>query len=288
MSSQQTITPELRQWIIEQARAGCRPDAVLAAMRTSGWAEDTALDALTNTLQDFLGAQAQGQPVLQALPPPLRVPEPALQGAPSSLWAGDRQVQVLLSMYNPRIVVFGGLLSDAECDELVAAAAPRMLRSETVINTTGGNEVNAARTSDGMFFGRGELPICARIEARIAALVQWPVLHGEGLQVLHYRPGAEYKPHHDYFDPAQPGMGAVLKRGGQRVGTLVTYLNTPEQGGGTVFPDVHLEVAPIKGNAVFFSYDRPHAITRTLHGGAPVLVGEKWVATKWLREGEFH
>ncbi len=42
-----------------------------------------------------------------------------------------------------------------------------------------------------------------------------------------------------------------------------------------------------KGNAVFFSYDRPHAVTRTLHGGAPVIEGEKWVATKWLREGVF-
>jgi prolyl 4-hydroxylase len=28
-------------------------------------------------------------------------------------------------------------------------------------------------------------------------------------------------------------------------------------------------------------------VTRTLHGGAPVTQGEKWVATKWLREGEF-
>ena len=79
----------------------------------------------------------------------------------------------------------------------------------------------------------------------------------------------------------------MLARGGQRVGTLVIYLNTPELGGGTVFPDVGLEVAPVKGNAVFFSYDRPHASTRTLHGGAPVLAGEKWVATKWLREREF-
>ena len=50
---------------------------------------------------------------------------------------------------------------------------------------------------------------------------------------------------------------------------------------------VALEVAPIKGNAVFFSYDRPHPVTRTLHGGAPVIAGEKWVATKWLREGRF-
>ena len=246
-----------------------------------------ALDALTHTLENFLGTQAAAQAVAQALPPPVRVPEPSLAGSPSSLWALDREVQVLLTMQNPRVVVFGGLLSDGECDALVAAAAPRMARSETVVNETGGNEVNASRTSDGMFFGRGELPICQRVEERIAALVNWPLVNGEGLQVLHYRPGAEYKPHHDYFDPAQPGMAAVLRRGGQRVGTLVIYLNTPQQGGGTVFPDVQLEVAPIKGNAVFFSYDRPHAVTRSLHGGAPVLAGDKWVATKWLREGEF-
>jgi prolyl 4-hydroxylase len=287
MSTTQAVTPELRQWIIEQAQAGCRPDAVLAAMRSSGWDEEVALDALNHTLEDFLGSQAAGQAVAQALPQPVPVPEPALDGSPSKLWAHDREVSVLLAMRHPRVVVFGGLLSDAECDELVAAASPRMTRSETVVNETGGNEVNSARTSDGMFFGRCELPICERIEQRIAALVRWPLVNGEGLQVLHYRPGAEYKPHHDYFDPAQPGMAAVLRRGGQRVGTLVMYLNTPERGGGTLFTDVQLEVAPIKGNAVFFSYDRPHAVTRTLHAGAPVLAGEKWVATKWLREGEF-
>ena len=61
----------------------------------------------------------------------------------------------------------------------------------------------------------------------------------------------------------------------------------PEQGGGTVFPDIQLEVAPKRGNAVFFSYERAHPSTRTLHGGAPVLAGEKWVATKWMRERRF-
>jgi prolyl 4-hydroxylase len=78
-----------------------------------------------------------------------------------------------------------------------------------------------------------------------------------------------------------------VARGGQRVGTVVMYLNSPEKGGGTIFPDVGLEVAPVRGNAVFFSYDRPHPSTKTLHGGAPVLAGEKWVATKWLRERRF-
>jgi len=113
------------------------------------------------------------------------------------------------------------------------------------------------------------------------------VQNGEGLQVLHYQPGAEYKPHYDYFDPVHPGSAPILKRGGQRVATILMYLNTPKKGGGTTFPDVGFEVAPIKGNAVFFSYDRAHVNTKSLHGGAPVIEGEKWVATKWLREREF-
>ena len=284
---QQAVTPELRQWIVDQAKAGCRPEDVLASMRSSGWAEDVALDALENTLRDHLASQANLTTAV-GLPAPVAVPEPDLVDSPAQVWAGDRQVQVLMAMRNPRVVVFGGFLSDAECDALVADAAPRMSRSETVVNATGGSEVHDARTSRGMFFARAETPLCERIEQRIAALLRWPVINGEGLQVLHYQPGAEYKPHHDYFDPAQPGMTTVLARGGQRVGTLLMYLNTPAKGGGTVFPDVALEVAATKGCAVFFSYDRAHAVTRSLHGGAPVVAGEKWVATKWLRQGEFN
>ena len=81
--------------------------------------------------------------------------------------------------------------------------------------------------------------------------------------------------------------GTALRRGGQRVGTIVMYLRTPERGGGTVFPDIGLEVAPVKGAAVFFAYDRPHPDSKTLHGGTPVTLGEKYVATKWMREGVF-
>ena len=286
--SAQAVTPDLKAWIIEQARAGCRPEDVLASMKASGWQEDVAVAAMEATLQALApGLPPAAAAAAAALAPAVRVPEPALAGSPSRLWAGDRHVTVLMAMQQPRLVVFGGLLDDAECDALVAAAAPRMARSETVVNETGGNEVNPSRTSRGMFFGRGELPLCQRIEQRIGALLNWPVVNGEGLQVLHYQPGAEYKPHHDYFDPAQPGMAAVLARGGQRVATLVIYLNTPARGGGTTFPDIGLEVAPVKGHGVFFSYDRADPATRTLHGGAPVLAGEKWVATKWLREREF-
>jgi prolyl 4-hydroxylase len=293
-STMQAITPELRLWIVAQAEAGCRPDDVLEAMKASGWAEDVAIEAMEVTLRERLEQLQPRQPTplaaletLETLKPAKPLPEPPLEGQTVLTLNDGHRVKVLTTMKHPRVVVFGGLLTDAECDTLMAQAAPRLLRSETVDNNTGDSEVNAARTSDGMFFERGETPLIKTLEARIAELLRWPLDHGEGLQILRYRPGAEYKPHHDYFDPVHSGTPRILERGGQRVGTLVMYLNTPDGGGATTFPDVGLEVAPVRGNAVFFSYDRPHVSTKTLHGGAPVTAGEKWVATKWLREGVF-
>ena len=287
---QQYISVELRQWIVAQAQAGVAPESVLEAMKASGWHEDVAIKALEETLRDHLTkhtAQVQAAAPADHEPQPVPVPDAPLADSPSKIRILDRDVTVLTTMKHPRIIVLGGLLSDAECDQMVALAGPRMARSETVDNLTGGSEVNVARTSRGMFFERGETGVIDRVEKRIAALLGWPVQNGEGLQVLHYQPGAEYKPHYDYFDPVHPGSASILKRGGQRVGTLLMYLNTPRKGGGTIFPDVGLEVAPIKGNACFFSYDRAHVNTKSLHGGAPVIEGEKWVATKWLREREF-
>ena len=293
----QAVTPELRRWIVEQATAGFAPDVVLKAMTEAGWDEAVALDALEATLQAHLAERRPPQAVVQKAPAVVlktaaepftpKVPQPDLRDAPRQVDAGDRIVDIIVTLRRPQLVVFGNLLSDEECEGLIDAARPRMSRSLTVETQSGGEALNADRTSNGMFFRRGETELIARVEARIARLLNWPVEHGEGLQVLHYRPGAEYKPHYDYFDPREPGTPNITRRGGQRVGTLVMYLNEPVRGGGTTFPDVGLEVSPQRGHGVFFAYDRPHPSTQTLHGGAPVVEGDKWVATKWLREREF-
>ncbi|WP_299019845.1 2OG-Fe(II) oxygenase [uncultured Tepidimonas sp.] len=278
----QHVTPELKAWIVQQARAGCTPESVLQAMRAAGWEEAVALDAMEDALEGFV--RTLPQPVPPAAP--VR-PHLVLDGSPRAIDVGDRIVTVHVSLRRPRLAVLGNVLSDEECAALIRAAEPRLKRSRTVQTKTGGEELNADRTSDGMFFRRGESPLIQRIEARLSRLVHWPVENGEGLQVLRYRPGAEYKPHYDYFDPNAPGTARITERGGQRVATLVIYLNEPVRGGGTTFPDVGLEVMPQRGHAVFFAYDQPDPATLTLHGGAPVLEGEKWVATKWLRESEF-
>ncbi len=288
MASQQ-VTPELRQWIVAQAQAGHKPETVLDSMRASGWAEDVAIQALEDTLGGFLAEHAKAA----GLPPPVPVPGPDLADSPLWLDAGDRRVQVLMSMLQPRVVVFGSLLSDEECDGMVALARPRLVRSETVQTETGGSEVNPLRTSSGMFFARGENPLCARIEARIARLLQWPLENGEGLQVLHYLPGAEYRPHHDYFDPAKAGTATILKRGGQRVGSLVMYLSAPEQGRRHVVPRRGARSGADQGQCRLLQLrpaasDHPHP-ARRLAGHRRRKVGRHQVAARRaLRLGPVH
>ena len=290
----QMISPALRAWIVAQLAEGHALPALQQSMREAGWDDAVATLALSQ-----IGVGAPGEAMAASIGAVMAsatpgdtvtvraMPGPILDGAPLFIDAGDRRVRVLQTMQSPRLVVFGELLSIDECETLIADARRRLARSLTVETRTGGEMLNIDRTSDGMFFERGESELVQRIEARIARLLNWPLEYGEGLQVLRYAPGAQYRPHYDYFDPAEPGTASILQRGGQRVATLVMYLGEPAQGGATTFPDVGLEVAPQRGSAVFFSYDRPDPSTRTLHGGAPVLAGEKWVATKWLREREF-
>jgi prolyl 4-hydroxylase len=286
----QTLTPEVRQWIREQLAAGHARHELLQALVLQGWESQLARQALDEV--PAAAAPPRRQPAARASRrqpdmPRLAVPVLPLEGAPLHLDLGDRQVAVLGTVNNPAIAVLGGFLSDEECAALVDAARPAMKRSGVLDTATGGSKVDDVRTSNGMFFQRGDSELLRRIEARIARLTGWPVENGEGIQVLQYGPGAEYRPHYDYFDPRDAGTPTLLQRGGQRVATLIMYLSEPVRGGGTVFPDVGLEVGARRGNAVFFSYSVPHPDSRTLHGGSPVLEGEKWIATKWLREREF-
>lgn len=194
---------------------------------------------------------------------------------------------VSFSIKSPDAYVIDDFVTAAECAAIIDLARERLKQSTVVDNKTGGSVVHDNRTSHGMFFSRAETPLIAEIEHRISARVGIPFEHGEGLQVLRYEVGQEYKPHNDYFDVNKPGSASHLVHGGQRVSTVLVYLNTPELGGATCFPDVGLEVAARKGRALVFSYDKPDASSKTLHGGMPVIKGEKWVLTKWFREGRF-
>ncbi|MEZ5661867.1 MAG: 2OG-Fe(II) oxygenase, partial [Burkholderiaceae bacterium] len=74
-----------------------------------------------------------------------------------------------------------------------------------------------------------------------------------------------------------------------RIATLVLYLNTVEEGGETAFPKINVAVRARQGAAAYFEYHNAQGQLdpRCLHAGVPVRRGEKWIATKWLRESAY-
>ncbi|MED6130894.1 Prolyl 4-hydroxylase 1 [Stylosanthes scabra] len=219
-------------------------------------------------------------------------------------WGNDKEAEILRLGYvkpevlswSPRIILLHNFLSMEECDYLRGVALPRLHISTVVDTKTGKGIKSEVRTSSGMFLSPEErkYPMVHAIEKRISIYSQIPVENGELMQVLRYEKNQFYKPHHDYFSDT-----FNLKRGGQRIATMLMYLSDNVEGGETYFPMAGSDecicggksvqglcVKPTKGNAVLFwsmGLDG-NSDPNSVHGGCEVLSGEKWSATKWMRQ----
>jgi len=203
--------------------------------------------------------------------------------------APDRDVEVLFVLKKPQVILLGNVISPEECDAIVAHCGTRYTRSTVTAEADGASVVHEGRTSEMAFIQRGEAEVAERIDRRLAALAHWSPECSEPFQLQKYGKTQEYRPHFDWLDPDSAGHRSHLARGGQRLATFILYLCDVEQGGGTVFPSLGLEVFPKKGNALWFlNTDSNHQPDQqTLHGGAPVVSGTKIIANKWLRQGRY-
>ncbi len=188
----------------------------------------------------------------------------------------------------PDIALIVDFMSNEECDLLCSLSKDTLTKSTVVDDVTGEGVTHKHRTSEGTDFSLGENDLIRTIENRVSEITGQSIVNGEGIQILHYVKGAEYLPHYDYF-PNNEGGRSNMEKGGQRIITLIIYLNDVEAGGATVFPEINLSVYPKKGAALYFSYCNSisQIDSLTLHGGAPIIQGEKWIATKWIREREY-
>lgn len=283
------LPSEWQDWLAGNVVRGCSDSDMLESMRASGFDDHYARVAISVVRSMTERVQQQAPEMLAAATATPYRADPLRLPAGARVRVGDRDVGIGFSLADPAIALLHDLLSVQECERLIALSAGKLTRSSVLDRQTGGDEVSPVRTSAGTFFERGENAVVARLEQRIAALTGLPVEHGEPLQILHYRPGNEYLAHHDWFDPADPGSAEVLRNGGQRLITLVIYLNAVEAGGETRFPELGLDIRPHPGSAVYFEYlnGAGELDRRCLHAGVPVARGEKWIATKWIRQGPF-
>jgi len=188
----------------------------------------------------------------------------------------------------PRVRVLEGFATAAECDWLIGLAREKLSPAQVWDPVTGQGRSDPNRTNQALELTLAEMDlVVAAIRARISAASNLPVAVFEPPQVMHYGPGEEFRPHHDFLDPAQPGHASELARFGQRIATFLIYLNDDFEGGETVFPRAGLKHKGAKGDALLFA--NVDAATRapdplTLHAGTPPTRGEKWIFSQWVRD----
>lgn len=116
-------------------------------------------------------------------------------------------------------------------------------------------------------------------------------------QIVRYEVGQEFTFHYDTIP-----TNVCNANGGQRIATIIIYLNDVQRGcgGGTIFRDLimdnqpqrqQLTITPKKGTAVLFypAYcNTGKSDIRTLHGGEVVTNGgEKRIIQLWIHEREY-
>mmetsp|Transcript_61464 Transcript_61464/g.194551 ORF Transcript_61464/g.194551 Transcript_61464/m.194551 type:complete len:376 (-) Transcript_61464:56-1183(-) len=233
-------------------------------------------------------------------------PRPSIRGAYPKSNPEKKEPWVEVLSWKPRAWLAHNFLTDEETDHLIALATPKMKRSTVVDAVTGDSILDNIRTSSGCFLRRQQDDIVWRIEDKVARLTMLPIENQEDIQVLQYEVGQKYDAHWDYFD--DPVKHRAYLNGGQRVATVLLYLNTPDDGGETVFPHSKwidedtqkqgeyskcgqrgVAAHAKKGDALLFWSMQPDGSEdrHSMHAGCPPTKGIKWTATKWIHAGPF-
>lgn len=185
----------------------------------------------------------------------------------------------------PEIV--NDILTQEDCKYLIEKATPLFHPSQVVGSSA---TDKASRTSETAWIDKDD-PVARKVIEKAMQLTGKPIENCEKLQVVRYKPGTFYRNHHDACCDDDPGCGEFVKNGGQRVGTLLVYLNNEFTDGETHFPSFNdLKLKAPTGSAIFFrplSDECGKCHPNALHAGLPISSGTKYVCNAWVRQGRF-
>ncbi|XP_030633522.1 prolyl 4-hydroxylase subunit alpha-3-like [Chanos chanos] len=184
----------------------------------------------------------------------------------------------------PYVVLFHSFITDVEAQSIRDLALPGLRRS---VVASGEKQATADyRISKSAWLKGTAHNTIGKLDRRITMLtglnVQPP--YGEHLQVVNYGIGGHYEPHFDHATSESSPLYSL--KTGNRVATFMIYLSSVEAGGSTAFIYANFSVPVEKNGALFWwnLHRNGQGNGDTLHAGCPVLVGDKWVANKWVHE----
>jgi tetratricopeptide (TPR) repeat protein len=187
---------------------------------------------------------------------------------------------------SPRIASFAGLIPPAVCDALIGMSRDRLVRAQVLNPISGLPIIEKTRTNRLATLSLFESSLLSIIvQERLAAAAGVPSRSLEAASVLNYRVGEQSRPHFDFIDPKARSFASEMQQLGQRIATVLVYLNDDYDGGETAFPELGIAHRGRKGDALlFFSVrDTGEPDRRTVHAGRPPTEGEKWVVSQFIR-----
>ena len=188
---------------------------------------------------------------------------------------------------DPILQVIDDFVTETERLHIIGQASGKT--KEAKVSAVGPSTTSEGRTGTVAWVRHDQTPIVRGLVKRVSNLVGIPVKHAESLQVVHYAETQQYRPHFDAYDMNTEKGKQRTEKGGQRLVTALCYLNDVEDGGGTIFPKLDLEVEAKPGRMVIFHNIADPTVTdltrnpKALHGGSPVWGGEKWACNLWFR-----
>jgi len=184
---------------------------------------------------------------------------------------------------HPRIV--NDVLTPEECRYIIDKATPMFSRSAVV----GAEGPDSSRTSQTAWISKDD-PVAQKVFAKALEATGKTIDECEDLQVVKYEPNTFYREHHDSCCDGSQGCLDFEKEGGQRVATLLVYLNSEFTDGETHFPVLDLKLKADPGSAILFrplGTEEAKCHPKALHAGLPISSGVKYVCNAWIRENKF-
>ena len=148
-------------------------------------------------------------------------------------------------------------------------------------------ESREIRTGKRKFIEHDESMLFYELCLKISLFIGVDISHAEKVQLLQYGATEKYDPHFDGWD-TDWAMWEQHSAGGQRIYTVMGYLNDVHEGGETDFPVLGIKVQPRAGRLLVFNNvgeDKLKPHPDSLHAGVPVVEGIKQCFTIWFREG---
>lgn len=204
-----------------------------------------------------------------------------------SIWF--RPVQKILRHNAPRVMTIEKLLPQAVCKWLIKQARKNLQRAPVQRSSNSDAfSLDAARSNS--VAGSNALQpdlVMQLVNLQIAHVIGMPLENQEPTNVLHYARGQQYAPHFDFFTrEEEAAFGQELRTIGQRLVTVLIYLNEGYEGGETDFPKLGWRFKGGTGDALIFwnLSERGEREMASLHSGMTVTKGEKWLLSKWVRQ----